>query len=81
MESVSGITPAAHVEIWRHAELLGDSGLRMGLASGTDVRADGSGGLVEQQAEVLLAAGIGSDQLRLLCSVVQCCGLPYHPAS
>jgi hypothetical protein len=73
--------PPSQEEIWRQAELLGDSGLRTALVCGTDVRADGTGGLVERQAKVLLAGGIGSEQMRLFCSVVQCCGLPYHPAS
>jgi hypothetical protein len=81
MEAVSGITPAGYVEIWQNSELLSDAGLRAGVASGTDVRTDGSGGLVEQQAEVLLSAGVGPEQLRLVCSVLQCCGLPYHPGS
>ena len=78
---MEGITPDGHAAIWRDSMLLSDSGLRTGLSRGIDVRPDGSGGLVEQQAEVLLAAGVGSDQLRLVCSVLQCCGLPYHPAS
>jgi hypothetical protein len=76
-----GITAAGHEEIWRNSELLSDAGLRTALASGTDVRGDGTGGLVEQQARVLLAAGIGSEQLRLVCSVLQCGGLPYHAGS
>jgi hypothetical protein len=73
-------TPEGHVAVWENPYLICDPGLRTALVSGTDVSSGGRGGHVEQLAQRLVAGGIGSHQMRLFCSTVQCCGLYYPPA-